>query len=88
MPALGANTATRDEAILGRLRRNERWKYIHYFELEGMDELYDLNADPYEMSNIIHQPGAAKILEAMKREMEQLLKAQKSRDALGRKSVP
>src|SRR5262249_26529720 len=22
--------------------RTERWKYIHYYELEGMDELYDL----------------------------------------------
>ena len=54
--------------------RNERWKYIHYFELEGMDELYDLKADPYEMKNIIRQPGAAKILEGMKRDMEGLLK--------------
>lgn len=53
--------------------RNERWKYIHYFELEGMDELYDLKADPYEMRNIIRQPGAAKVLEEMKREMERLL---------------
>ena len=26
-----------------------RWKYIHYLELEGMDELYDLKTDPYEM---------------------------------------
>ena len=55
--------------------RNERWKYIHYFELEGMDELYDLKADPYEMKNIIRQAGAAKILEGMKRDMERLLKA-------------
>ena len=55
--------------------RNERWKYIHYFELEGMDELYDLKADPYEMTNIIRQPGAAKIVDEMKREMERFLKA-------------
>lgn len=55
--------------------RNERWKYIHYFELEGMDELYDLKADPYEMRNIIRQPGAAKIVEAMKPEMDRLLKS-------------
>ena len=54
--------------------RNERWKYIHYFELEGMDELYDLKADPYEIKNIIRQPGAAKIVEAMKQEMDRLLK--------------
>ena len=43
--------------------RNERWKYIHYLELEGMDELYDLKTDPYEMKNLIHQPGAAKALD-------------------------
>jgi N-acetylglucosamine-6-sulfatase len=55
--------------------RSERWKYIHYFELEGMDELYDLKADPYEMSNIIRQRRAAKIVEAMKQDMERLLKS-------------
>ncbi|MBK7598495.1 MAG: hypothetical protein IPJ07_08200 [Acidobacteria bacterium] len=25
-----------------------QWKYIHYLELDGMDELYDLKTDPYE----------------------------------------
>lgn len=54
--------------------RNRRWKYIHYLELEGMDELYDLKTDPYEMKNLIHHPGAAKALDEMKREMERLLK--------------
>ena len=58
--------------------RNERWKYIHYFELEGMDELYDLKADPYEMKNIIKQPDAAQALESMKLELEQLLKTTRS----------
>jgi N-acetylglucosamine-6-sulfatase len=38
--------------------RNEQWKYIHYTELEGMDELYDLKKDPGEMKNLIHDaPG-------------------------------
>jgi N-acetylglucosamine-6-sulfatase len=55
--------------------RNGRWKYIHYFELEGMDELYHLKTDPYEMKNLIHQPGASKALYEMKQEMERLLKA-------------
>jgi N-acetylglucosamine-6-sulfatase len=54
--------------------RNTRWKYIHYLELEGMDELYDLKTDPYEMKNLINQPGAEKALGEMKQEMERLLK--------------
>ena len=54
--------------------RTERWKYIHYYELDGMDELYDLSADPYEMKNIINQPEAGSTLEAMKRELERLQK--------------
>lgn len=54
--------------------RTERWKYIHYSELEGMDELYDLKTDPYEMRNIINQPDAAGTLDQMKQELERLLK--------------
>lgn len=54
--------------------RNRRWKYIHYLELEGMDELYDLKTDPYEMKNLINHPGAVKALAEMKNEMERLLK--------------
>jgi N-acetylglucosamine-6-sulfatase len=54
--------------------RSERWKYIHYLELEGMDELYDLKSDPYEMKNLIHAPDSQKVLNEMKQEMERLLK--------------
>lgn len=54
--------------------RNARWKYIHYLELDGMDELYDLKTDPYEMKNLILQPGAAKARDEMKQELEQFLK--------------
>jgi N-acetylglucosamine-6-sulfatase len=54
--------------------RNQRWKYIHYLELDGMDELYDLKADPYELKNLIRQPGAATPLAEMKQELARLLK--------------
>lgn len=54
--------------------RTERWKYIHYVELEGMDELYDLQADPFEMRNIIKDPTAANTLSELKLELEGFLK--------------
>jgi N-acetylglucosamine-6-sulfatase len=53
--------------------RTGRWKYIHYLELEGMDELYDLRTDPYEMKNLINQPGSDRVLKRMKKELERLL---------------
>lgn len=46
--------------------RTEQWKYIHYTELEGMDELYDLKADPYELKNRIADRRAQTALEQMK----------------------
>jgi hypothetical protein len=39
-----------------------------------MDELYDLKTDPFEMRNLISDPGAKAALEEMKRELERLLK--------------
>jgi N-acetylglucosamine-6-sulfatase len=58
--------------------RTGHWKYIHYLELEGMDELYDLKTDPYEMKNLIDQPGAQKALDEAKKEMERLLEETKA----------
>lgn len=52
--------------------RTERWKYIHYVELDGMDELYDLKQDPYEMKNIINEREAAAALAEMKQELRLL----------------
>lgn len=54
--------------------RNERWKYIHYVELPGMDELYDLKTDPFELKNLIDDPASAQALTEVKKEMERLLK--------------
>jgi arylsulfatase A-like enzyme len=57
-----------------RAVRNKRWKYIHYLELEEMDELYDLKNDPYEMKNLINHPGSQRALAEMKMEMGRLMK--------------
>ena len=49
--------------------RTERYKYIHYTELSGMDELYDLRSDPYEMNNVIGTPAARSVLLQMQQEL-------------------
>ena len=38
--------------------RDNQWKYIHYPEVNGADELYDLKKDPYEMQNMVHDAGS------------------------------
>jgi N-acetylglucosamine-6-sulfatase len=53
--------------------RTERYKYIRYRELEGMDELYDLDADPYELENLIRSPGYVAVREALGAELGGLL---------------
>jgi N-acetylglucosamine-6-sulfatase len=53
--------------------RNQRYKYIHYTGLKGMNELYDLANDPYELHNIIDKPDMAKTLKEMKEELNHLL---------------
>ena len=53
--------------------RTERWKYIHYTELDDMDELYDLAADPGEMNNAIGDPARAADLRTLKEELRRLL---------------
>ena len=53
--------------------RNQRYKYIHYVDLEGMNELYDLVIDPYELHNIINDPNMVGTLKEMKKELNRLL---------------
>jgi N-acetylglucosamine-6-sulfatase len=55
--------------------RTDRWKYIHYTGVEGMDELYDLVSDPYEMTNVIVDPAAQKTLRQMQLELQAALRA-------------
>ncbi len=54
--------------------RTDRWKYIQYSELTGMDELYDLKADPFEMKNLMNDSTAQKSLKNMKAELARLQK--------------
>jgi len=49
--------------------RTEKWKLIRYKDLEGMDELYNLVADPYELNNVIAEPDAKPTLEKLNAEL-------------------
>jgi arylsulfatase A-like enzyme len=52
--------------------RTERHKYIHYLELDGMDEVYDLQADPYELDNLIDSDRGRDVLPALRAELARL----------------
>ncbi len=53
--------------------RTDRYKYIRYVDLDGMDELYDIDADPYELRNVINHPRYAEVLADMQTELNWLL---------------
>ncbi len=54
--------------------RTERYKLTCYANLEGADELYDLDKDPYEMKNLAQDPAARGILKELRAELEKLRK--------------
>jgi arylsulfatase A-like enzyme len=53
--------------------RTNQHKYIEYRELEGMNELYDLEADPYEERNLVASPAARPVLDRMQAELQRLM---------------
>jgi N-acetylglucosamine-6-sulfatase len=55
--------------------RTERHKLIRYRELRGMDELYDLERDPYEERNLFGDTRAATTRARLEGELRQLLAA-------------
>lgn len=52
--------------------RTERYKYIQYQDLTGMDELYDLKSDPYELNNLVNNAESKLLLDEMKLELGKL----------------
>ncbi len=53
--------------------RTERYKFIRYRDLEGMNELYDLQQDPFELANLMGSPAAAELRQTMETELARVL---------------
>ena len=53
--------------------RSRRWKYIAYPDVDDIEELYDLAADPQEMRNLAGDPGRTGVLHEMRAELRRLL---------------
>ena len=50
-----------------------RAKLIHWVNRDGVDELYDLAADPYELRNQTDDPARAQERDARRRELARLV---------------
>jgi len=55
-----------------RVVRKGKYKYIRWLRFDNMDELYDLEADPYEQNNIIKDAAFNEVLQDMKKELARL----------------
>lgn len=56
--------------------RTDRYKYIRYEALRGMDELYDLTADPHELRNLLPDNAPAGVREALAGRLEALVQGE------------
>ncbi len=68
---------------IGRMLVTNRYKYI--FNDKDMDELYDLEQDPYELNNLINDEGYVEVLIDLKNRLESW--RQKTNDTMTRKII-
>jgi N-acetylglucosamine-6-sulfatase len=53
--------------------RGDRFKYITYYGLWDTDELYDLQSDPEEQRNLLHDPAHRETAVAMERQLYRMM---------------
>lgn len=82
----GKSTNVRDSLITGfknnqRAIRDERWKLIRY-PLINKTQLFDLQADPHEMTDLSEKPEHAERIKTLMGSLEEQLKSYGDRDPL------
>jgi N-acetylglucosamine-6-sulfatase len=55
--------------------RTDRYKYIHYYGIWDIDELYDLQEDPQETTNLILNPERKQTIEQLNKHLFDLMEA-------------
>lgn len=55
--------------------RTDRYKLVTYPEIDDIDELYDLQEDPHELTNLVADPAYADVYADMQRRMAQQIAA-------------
>ena len=55
--------------------RTNRYKYIRYDELRGMDEVYDLVQDPHELDNLYPSRVPPAVMAHLTARLDRLLSA-------------
>jgi N-acetylglucosamine-6-sulfatase len=56
-----------------RIVRKGRYKYFRWIRFEDEAELYDLEADPYELDNLVGRADMAPVVEELRKEMRRLV---------------
>jgi N-acetylglucosamine-6-sulfatase len=55
--------------------RTDRYKYIHYYGIWDLDELYDLQEDPHELNNLIANPERRDTVRDLNKRMFDIMEA-------------
>lgn len=58
-----------DRAFVGRSIRTDRWRFSEWGGPTGGIELYDHHIDPFEFTNLAHQPRFQSIVEDLRRQL-------------------
>lgn len=73
IPGLNDELIAANRSYRTRGLRTERFKYFIYFEHDPViEELYDLESDPYEEMNLVLNPEYAEVLAALRKKAEEL----------------
>ncbi len=52
--------------------RTSRWKFVRYMERPDVEELYDLRADPFELTNLADNRDLDKTIRSLSKELDRL----------------